>query len=308
MGTLWNALVQFLTDALIFFNHIVGSYGLAIILFTLVVKLITLPLTMKQVRSSKAMQELQPQLKALQEKYKNDKERQTQEMMQLYKEYGVNPASGCLPLLIQMPIWFALYRALFALAREGHLNEGWLWIPSLAEPRSITMFWPPANWTLTTIAYLILPVLTVVTQLVVQKQMSPPTTASKDDPSSAMLGQMNTIMPLMFGFFALQVPSGLTLYWVTSNLFAMFQQVLITGEINLPRWLGGATFRMPGSQEAGNPPPVIETKKGRPASPNGSDGAPVAKDETEIVSATETKDKSNVTTKSRKRKKRRSQR
>lgn len=182
MGTLWNALVEFLTNSLIFFDTAVGSYGLAIILFTLVVKLITLPLTMQQVRSSKAMQELQPKIKALQEKHKNDKERQTQEMMQLYKEYGVNPASGCLPLLIQMPIWFALYRALFALAEQGLLNEGWLWIPSLAEPRSISIFWPPENWTLATVAYLVLPILTVLTQIVVQKQMSPPTTASKDDP------------------------------------------------------------------------------------------------------------------------------
>lgn len=306
MGTLWNALVEFLTNSLIFFDTAVGSYGLAIILFTLVVKLITLPLTMQQVRSSKAMQELQPKIKALQEKHKNDKERQTQEMMQLYKEYGVNPASGCLPLLIQMPIWFALYRALFALAEQGLLNEGWLWIPSLAEPRSISIFWPPENWTLATVAYLVLPILTVLTQIVVQKQMSPPTTASKDDPSAAMMKQMNTIMPLMFGFFALQVPSGLTLYWVTSNIFAMFQQVLITGEINLPNWLGGARYTIPGFHKTTSALPVIETKKERPASPNGSDTSAAKKEQGEVVSATETKDKSNVTRTSRKRKKRRS--
>lgn len=305
MGILWNALVEFLTNSLIFFNGIVGSYGLAIILFTLVVKFITLPLTMQQVRSSKAMQELQPKIKALQEKYKNDKERQTQEMMQLYKEYGVNPASGCLPLLIQMPIWFALYRALFALAGQGLLNEGFLWIPSLAEPRSISIFWPPENWTLATAAYLVLPILTVLTQLVVQKQMTPPTTASKDDPSTAMLGQMNTIMPLMFGFFALQVPSGLTLYWVTSNIFAMFQQVLITGELKLPSWLGGATFTIPGFQQNGSALPVIGAKKEQATNPNGS-GSAAEKAKTEVVSTTETKDKSDVTTARRKRKKRRS--
>lgn len=312
MGTLWNALVDFLTNSLIFFHEMVGSYGLAIILFTLLVKLITLPLTMKQVRSAKAMQDLQPKLKELQDKYKGDKEKQTQEMMALYREHGVNPASGCLPLLIQMPIWFALYRALFVLADRNLLNEGFLWIPSLAEPRAITIFWPPSNWTVETIAYLILPILTVLTQFIVQKQMSPPTTASKDDPSAAMMTQMNTIMPIMFGFFALQVPSGLTLYWVTSNVFAMFQQVLITGEFKLPGWLGGRTFQVPGLSQEGTQPPVSPStsakQERRTPTPNGATGDQAEEEHAETVAEAGTKDKRHATTTSRKRKKRRSQR
>lgn len=235
MGALWSAFVQFLINALVFLHGLVGSYGVAIIVFTLLVRLLTLPLTLKQIRSSRAMQELQPKIKEIQRKYKDDKERQTQEMMQLYREAGVNPASGCLPILIQMPIWFALYRALFIMADQGILKEGWLWIPSLAEPRNLEWLTNWANWGPETIAYLILPILTVVTQLIVQRMIAPTmSSSSADDPSAAVMNQMNTIMPLMFGFFALQVPSGLVLYWVTSNVFQIVQQYFLMREKPLP--------------------------------------------------------------------------
>lgn len=235
MGALWSAFVQFLINALVFLHGLVGSYGLAIIVFTLLVRLLTLPLTLKQIQSSRAMQELQPKIKEIQRKYKDDKERQTQEMMQLYREAGVNPASGCLPILIQMPIWIALYRALFIMADRGILREGWLWIPSLAEPRNLEWLTNRANWGPETIAYLILPILTVVTQLIVQRMIAPTmSSSSADDPSAAIMSQMNTIMPLMFGFFALQVPSGLVLYWVTSNIFQLVQQYFLMREKPLP--------------------------------------------------------------------------
>jgi len=235
LGALWNAFVQLLIDALVFLHGLVGSYGLAIIVFTLVVRLLTLPLTLKQIKSSKAMQELQPKIKELQRKYKDDKERQTQEMMRLYREAGVNPASGCLPILIQMPVWIALYRALFQMADQGILQEGWLWIPSLAEPRGLEWLTNTASWGPQTIGYLILPVLTVVTQMVVQRMIAPTmSSSSQDDPSAAMMNQMNTIMPLMFGFFALQVPSGLALYWVTSNVFQIVQQYALMREHEKP--------------------------------------------------------------------------
>lgn len=237
MGTLWTAFVELIITMLTLLHNWVGSYGLAIILFTVVVKGLTLPLTMKQVRSSKAMQDLQPKLKEIQEKYKNDREKQSAEMMNLYREHGVHPASGCLPLLVQMPLWIALYNALFELANRGELVDGFLWLPTLAEPKSFESItalgleaWP----------YLILPLLTVVTQVIVQKMMTPapaPAADGKkkdDDPTAAVMGQMNTIMPLMFGFFALSVPSGLALYWVTSNVFAIFQQALVTGPESIP--------------------------------------------------------------------------
>lgn len=203
------------------------SFGFAIIIFTLLIKLITAPLNAKQIKSSKAMQELQPQLKELQKKYKDDKEALAQKQMELYKEAGVNPLGGCLPTLIQFPIWIGLYQSLFRLAGSGKLSEGFFWIPSLAEPtNSGWLLTSPSNWDLPYVAaYLVLPILTIVTQILLQKMMTP----RDQDPQAASMGRMMMFMPLLFGFFAIQVPSGLTLYWVTMNIFSMVQQYLTVG-------------------------------------------------------------------------------
>lgn len=231
---MWQAFVQLIADALTWISTLLAGYGVeysfgfAIIVFTLAFKLVTLPLTFHQLRASKAMQELQPEIQKLQKKYKDEREKLSKAQMELYKEAGVNPLGGCLPMLVQMPIWFALYRALFNLADQGVLNEGFFWIPSLAEPRDLSWIWPlpeTAEGWVTVAALLVLPILTVATQLVVQKMMTPPTTG---DSQQAMMGQMMTLMPFMFGFFALQVPQGLVLYWVTSNIFMLIQQYLIT--------------------------------------------------------------------------------
>jgi YidC/Oxa1 family membrane protein insertase len=234
---LWGRFVNLLAVILVSFDRVLSnfnipySFGFAIILFTLLVRLATFPLNMQQIKSSKAMQELQPKMKALQEKYKNDKEKLASEQMKMYKEHGVNPLGGCLPMLVQMPIWFALYRSLLQLSREGLLNEGFFWIPSLAGPVSDynqgLSSWlfpfvngaPPIGWA-DAIAYLILPIVLVVSQLYMQQMMTPPTT----DPQQASMQSVMKFMPLMFGYFALIVPSGLSLYWFTSNLLAMAQQ------------------------------------------------------------------------------------
>lgn len=241
---IWQAFVSLIADALTTFANVIGgagipySFGFAIILFTLVIKLVTLPLTLQQLRASRAMQELQPELQKLQKKYKGDKEKMAQAQMELYKEHGVSPVGGCLPMLVQFPIWIALYRALFKLADAGVLNEGFFWIPSLAEPRDLSWLWPlpPSVGWATAIAFMVLPVLTVVSQIVVQKMMTPAKPDqkgdSKQDSSQAMqqsMSQMMIFMPFMFGFFALQVPQGLALYWVTSNIFSLIQQYFITG-------------------------------------------------------------------------------
>ena len=209
------------------------AFGFSIILFTLAVRLATFPLNMQQIKSSKAMQELQPKMKELQEKYKNDREKLAQEQMAMYKEHGVNPLGGCLPMLVQMPIWFGLYQALIQLSTEGLLNQGFFWLPSLAGPvasNTIDGFppsWiypfidgvPPLGWA-NTIAYLILPVLLIVSQVYMQQMMTPPTT----DPQQQSMQSIMKFMPFMFGYFALIVPSGLTLYWFTSNILALVQQ------------------------------------------------------------------------------------
>lgn len=233
--TIWGSFVNFIALALISFDlvleaiNIPYAFGFAIILFTLIVRGATFPLNMQQIKSSKAMQELQPKLKELQEKHKGDREKLAQEQMALYKEHGVNPLGGCLPMIVQMPIWIALYRALIQLSSEGLLSEGFFWIPSLAGPvanRTGGIGWlypfvegaPPIGWA-DAIAYLIMPVLLVVSQLYMQKLMTPPSS----DPQQAQMQSIMKFMPLMFGYISLIVPSGLTLYWFTSNLLGMAQ-------------------------------------------------------------------------------------
>jgi len=238
---MWDTLVVTpLTQGLIYLNDLIQgagapySWGIAIILFTLIVKIVTLPLNLQQARSMKATQELQPKLQELQKKFAKDKEKLASAQMELYREHGVNPLGGCLPLLIQFPILIGLYQALYRLASTGEIvGQRFLWIPDLAFPTreiGIKWVWPPApefiGWAAAAL-YLILPVLTVVTQIAMQR-MTTSSTASQD-PQQAAMQQTMLIMPFMFGFITLQVPAGLTLYWVTSNLFSMIQQYFITG-------------------------------------------------------------------------------
>jgi YidC/Oxa1 family membrane protein insertase len=250
---MWNSLVVApLTQGLIFLNDLIQgmgapySWGFAIILFTLIVKIATLPLSLQQIRSMRATQELQPKLQKLQKKHAKDKEKLAQAQMELYREHGVNPLGGCLPMLIQFPILIGLYQALYRLASTGEIvGQRFLWIPDLAFPTreiGLKWAWPPApefiGWAAA--LYLILPVLTVVTQVVMQR-MTTSSTASQD-PQQAAMQQTMLIMPFMFGFITLQVPAGLTLYWVTSNIFSMIQQYFITGWGSLlpPEEDGGA--------------------------------------------------------------------
>ncbi|MGQ9553121.1 MAG: YidC/Oxa1 family membrane protein insertase [Anaerolineae bacterium] len=208
------------------------AWGFAIIALTLVIKLVTLPLAIRQVQSSKRMQEVQPQLQALQKKYAGNKERLAQEQMKLYKEAGVNPLGGCLPSLVQLPIWIGLYQALNQLAHNGTLVGGFFWLKDLSFPNpqvGTSWLWPAnaanPNWQgwFATIGYLVLPILTIVTQVVTQKMMTP----TSGDQSQGAMNSVMMFMPFMFGFFALTFPSGLALYWVTSNLFTMIQQWLL---------------------------------------------------------------------------------
>ena len=211
MTEIWNSLIVWpLEGALVGLFGFLGSYGLAIIALTLAIKLITFPLTLQQIRSTKAMRDVQPLIEEAKRRCGKDREKLTQETMRIYKENGINPAMGCLPVLIQMPIWFGLYYALRNLAETSQAaHQGFLWLPSLAQPDP----------------YYILVGLTVVTQFVVQKMMTMPST----DPQQKMMNQVMLFMPLTFGFVAMSVPSGLALYWVTTNVFTFFQQLLTSG-------------------------------------------------------------------------------
>jgi YidC/Oxa1 family membrane protein insertase len=228
-----------LAKALIWLNdvlvglHIPYHWGFAIILFTILIKIITFPLTVTQMRGMQAQKDLAPKIQELQKKYGKDREKIAQEQMKLYKEAGVNPLSGCLPLLIQMPVLFALYAALVALG-PYFANANFFWIPDLGFPQYtqgmgwITEYFNQGQYLLL-LGYLILPALLVATQFIMQKWMTAATPTASGDGQAKMMQQMSLMMTFMFGFFTLSVPAGLTLYWVTSNVLQMLQQWLITG-------------------------------------------------------------------------------
>ena len=203
-GTLFSPIESLLTFVLTGLHNITVSagfisYGWSIVLLTILVKMILYPLTVKQVKSMKAMQELSPKMKKIQEKYKDDPQVMQQKIAALYKDAGVNPLAGCLPLLIQMPILMGMYYSLY----NFHFEEGmeaFFWLPSLSEPDPMY----------------ILPILSALTTFLQQKQ----TTTEMNQQMKIMM----TVMPIFIGWISLQFPSGLVLYWVTMNVTQIVQQ------------------------------------------------------------------------------------
>lgn len=237
----WDFIINPFVTTLTFLYSILGNnVVLAIVVFTVLVRLVTYPLTIQQQRSSKAMQQLQPELKKLQEKYKNDREKLAAEQMQLYREYGVNPMGGCLPLIVQLPIMLALYQAIiFALAATPYqLMElsGRLMIPGLDAlvPLQNTFLGmnltqPPSAANIVSFALPVLVVITTWLQFKMTMPSTPPSTDADGKPNqaAAMSQSMSTIMPVMYGFFALQFSVGLSIYFIVSNIIGIVQYALM---------------------------------------------------------------------------------
>jgi YidC/Oxa1 family membrane protein insertase len=228
---IFNPLVTLLTWMYaIFGNNVV----LAIVVLTVIIRVVTYPLTAQQQRSAKRMQEVQPELKKLQEKFKDDREKLAQAQMQLYKEAGINPLGGCFPLLIQFPILIGLYQAIyFALANTPFqmvdLSERLL-IPELARLIPLENMWlgmdltQPPTPPLNPVYALALPALVMITTYIQFKVSMPQTqNADPNDQAAAMNRSMSTMMPLMFGFFALSFSVGLSVYFIVSNLLGIAQ-------------------------------------------------------------------------------------
>ena len=178
-----------------------ANYGIAIILMTILVKALMYPLTAKQVRSMKAMQDLQPALKKLQKDYKNNPQLLQQKMAELYKEAGVNPLACCLPLLIQMPILMGVYYCLYGYSYSG--DPTFLWLTSLSDTDPLY----------------VLPILSALTTYIQQKQ-----TMANNGQDNQQMKIMSYMMPLFIGWISLNFPSGLVVYWVTMNLCQIAQQ------------------------------------------------------------------------------------
>jgi YidC/Oxa1 family membrane protein insertase len=269
---MWETIIiQPMTNVLLWIYDLLGHgphmFGLAIILFTILIRAVTWPLNASQVKGAQAMQALQSdkEWQDIQKKYAKDREKLAQEQMRIYKERGINPFSSCLPTLIQFPIIIGLYqsitRALAAtplgmleLSRSVYeflgvqniipLNSHFLWM-DLGRPEGI-----PLPFEISFLPYGF-PTLAIIVALTtyIQSKLTMPTTANPGDQTAAMTGMMSIYMPLLLGYFALNFASGISVYFITSNLLGVAQYAA-TGRANWRNLLPG-----------GNKQPVPVRKK-----------------------------------------------
>ncbi len=196
------------------FHHVIPNWGLCLVLFSVLIKIVLYPLTHKSFESSTKMQKIQPHIAAIREKYKSDPQKMNQEMQRMYREKGVSPLGGCLPMLLQMPIFFALYPVIrYSIDLR---QAGFLWLGDLSEPDP----------------YLILPILMAVFMFLQQYMMQPGkgTLAEMSDQQKAQMQSqkmMMYLMPALMFFLFKSFPAGLVLYWTVFNIMSMFQQRII---------------------------------------------------------------------------------
>lgn len=258
---MWQTIViQPFVNVLLLINSLINNFGVSIILFTLLIRLLTHPLTVQQFKATQGMQKLQsdPRYKKIQEKYKNDRERLSQEQMKLYKELGINPLGSCLPTLIQFPLILGLYQSvvramaaspfeLFRLEQiiyPGFINPAnvlplqnrFLWM-DLGQPERVTIFG---------FGIPVLAILVVVTTYLQSKLIEPPSSSGSDQ-AAMMTKSMSIYMPLLMGFMAYSLASGLALYFLSSNLIGIAQYVIL-GRAN---WTNVLPFLK--KKEADNP-------------------------------------------------------
>jgi YidC/Oxa1 family membrane protein insertase len=242
---MWETIIvnPFTNALLMIYKLIGGNFGVAIILFTILIRLITHPLMVSQIKGSSKMQEMQgsKEWQVIQKKYKGDKEKLAQEQMKFYKEIGYNPLSSCLPSIIQIPIIFGLYQSImralapspmqlltltrtvypiFKIADLVPLNSKFLWM-NLGQPERVYMF---------SVAIPLLAVIVAITTYVQSKVTMPASTNPNDQ--GAMMGKMMVLyMPLLLGYFALTFASGLSVYFITGNLLSIAQYAWV-GKVN----------------------------------------------------------------------------
>ncbi len=224
---MWQAFVQWFADAIHYLYGItelmgVPNYGLAIIFMTIIIKLIMFPLTQKQMRSMRGMQELQPKMKYIQEKYKDDPQLMQTKIMGMYKEHGVNPFGGCLPLIVQMPIFIALFQSLYRFEFRDMAHAGFLWVPNIGNPDP----------------YYLLAVLAAGTTYLQQRLAMVDT----KDPTQRIMLYM---MPVFMAWIAATFPAGLPLYWVTFNFLGILQQLYVNWGLKKEKMDTGKGIEVP---------------------------------------------------------------
>lgn len=275
MSQIWNLLIlDPMINLLLWIYSLIGNFGVAIIIFTILIKLVTFPLTAKQLKSSQAMAELQKssEWQEIQKKYKDNREKLAQEQMRIYQEKGISPFGSCLPLIIQFPVIIGLYQAviralsvtpvqLLDLSKHVYpitnvanlipINKEFLWM-DLTQPERLVIFGLPIP---------LLTILVVVTTYLQQKLMVMPSTGSNDQ-SAQMSKMMNLYMPFLMGWIAYTLNAGLALYFVVTNLVGIIQYGAM-GKLNLD-WFK-RTFNLGRLQATTTISPSVSTKE--PVSP-----------------------------------------
>jgi YidC/Oxa1 family membrane protein insertase len=258
VGALWEGLKDLLGTILSFSYDLIPSYGLAIIFLTIVINLLVFPLTLKQTRATRAFQAVQPDIKRIQKEFKDKPEEMQKELMRVQREAGASPGGCLLPLLVQMPIWFALFRVLST--PLDYLPAGSALAQNVTTDAStflgMHMGTSPAqafsSGVLAALPYLMMMVLMVATQYV-QTWHS---TYGQDKPEGPQAGAQQAvtkIMPLFIGFISWNFPAGLVLYWATANLFRLGQQVVIFKIDGRPTPVAAAVADPPPSDQAATP-------------------------------------------------------
>ncbi|GAB4425635.1 MAG: YidC/Oxa1 family membrane protein insertase [Chloroflexi bacterium OHK40] len=275
MGSIWSWFVGLLEQSLIWFSSVTGNVALGIILFTIAARLVILPLTLSSIRSSRRMQELQPMIKELQRKHGKDPQKLQEETLKLYREYKINPVGGCLPLLLQLPIFFGVYQAVYhIMVPEQRVNLSAGAARMLADPATEAIFSQqllgvidygrPAFGALgfAGLIYLVLPTLSILFQLI-QTVMATPRV---QDPQQKAMTQMMMFMPLVFGYIAFTFPQGAVLYWVVSSIVGIVQQYFTSGWGSLANYL---KFLPPDGKPATAPSlaPALAGAEAEPAAP-----------------------------------------
>jgi YidC/Oxa1 family membrane protein insertase len=201
---LYDFLGTIMRYPLVFFMHYLHSYGLAIVLVTVLIRVVLAPISIRQFESMRQMQRLQPEMKALQERYKGEPQKMQQAQAELFREYKVNPLAGCLPLLVQLPFLWGLY---YALLHINYHNAGFLWIQNLGQPDHTY----------------ILPILSGLTTLL-STRMTMTTSMQSQDKTQQII--MMLFMPAIIVYFTVRYPAGLALYWTVSQILTVGQQYL----------------------------------------------------------------------------------
>ncbi len=288
---MWTSFVNLFLNLLLFIYKIVGNFGVAIIIFTVLIKLLTHPLMQAQIKSSKAMAEMQkdPEYLEMMEKYKNDKERLAQEQMKMYQKMGVNPTASCLPTMIQLPIIFALYQAIIAAIVSTPMGmvdlikrviPSWIKVSEVF-PINPNFLWMnlgmPERLMIGNVGIPVLAILVVLTTILQTKLTQPETPKDDSGASAAMMsGMMNIYMPLLMGFMAYSLASGLALYFLISNIFTICQYAAL-GTLhweNLKFWEKKKPAPKPVKRSAAAPAKKTETSSA--SAPEKSESKPKA--------------------------------